>query len=253
MVLANILGLLKENNSIWMNEAADLLYPRSCAVCGIGRPDARRHLCWECHADIMPITHPYCSLCGDPVSGRIDHSYICHFCSDVNPAFSIARSAAHYAGPIAEMLKALKYRKATWLVPDLASMLSALVYQHIEVDEIDAVTFVPLHHTRRREREYNQSALLARDLARIIDKPYMNRIIYRHRKTTSQTSLTARERISNVRNSFRYRNRSWLQGRRILLVDDVMTTGATVNECAKTLKKGGASKVYVVAVARGMK
>jgi ComF family protein len=231
----------------------DLLYPRSCEVCGKNRPEALSYLCWECHADIMPVQPPYCSLCGDPVSGRIDYSYICHFCSSTKPDFSLARSAVHYEGPVAEMLKALKYRGAIWLVPDLASLLYSLVIQHLDVDKIDAITFVPLYHSRCREREYNQAALLARQLARITGRPYMNRILIRHRKTPTQTNLTAAQRISNVKGSFKYRNKSWLEGRRILLVDDVMTTGATVNECAKTLKKGGVQCVYVVAVARGIK
>lgn len=238
---------------MWWTDAFDLIYPRTCAVCGENTPEALRYLCWECQSDIMPITPPYCSQCGDPVSGSIDHSYVCHFCSSVSPSFSIARSAAHYDGPIAEMLKALKYRSATWLVHDMAQMLSSLVFQHMDADNIDAVTFVPLHHTRRRDREYNQSALLARALAHMIGVPCMNRIIRRHKKTTSQTNLTAKDRIVNVRGCFKYRNGSWLDGKRILLVDDVMTTGATVNECAKTLKKGGASEVFAVAVARGMK
>lgn len=231
----------------------DVVYPRSCVNCGRTDPGAQRFLCWDCQADILPVTQPYCSLCGDPVSGRIDHEYICHFCSMVQPAFTRARSFAHYTGPIAEMLKALKYRQATWLAVDLANMLTSLVQRHFAADDIDAVVPVPLHHTRRRQREYNQSALLAKELGRMIKVPCMNRILFRYRKTPSQTNLTARQRIGNVKESFRYRKGSWLEGRRILLVDDVMTTGATVNECAKTLRVGGASAVYVATVARGIK
>lgn len=233
--------------------ALDLIYPRSCGACGHEKPSASDNLCWECRADIMPVHPPYCSLCGDPVSGRIDHEYVCHFCSSVNPSFDLARSVAHYTGSVAEMLKSLKYRRATWLAPDLADLLEALVRRHIATERIDAVTFVPLHRSRQRQREYNQSALLARELAGRIGKRYMNGILVRHRKTVSQTSLTARERMGNVKGSFRCRNESWLEGRRLLLVDDVMTTGATVNECAKTLKKGKAAAVYVVTVARGVK
>jgi ComF family protein len=236
-----------------LQKAFDILYPRSCAGCGGESPSASGNLCWECRSDIMPVHPPYCSLCGDPVGGRIDHEYVCHFCSSVNPSFDLARSAAHYTGPVAEMLKCFKYKRATWLAPDLATLLAAVADRHFDLDRIDVVTFVPLHRSRQRVREYNQSALLARELAKRIGRRYMNGIIFRHRKTPSQTSLTAQQRISNVKGSFKIRNESWLEGRRLLLVDDVMTTGATVNECAKTLKAGGAASVYVATVARGVK
>jgi competence protein ComFC len=231
----------------------DLLYPRRCGGCGAEAPSASHNLCWECRADIMPVHPPYCAHCGDPVAGRIDHEYICHFCSTTAPAFDLARSAAHYSGPLAELLKALKYHRATWLAPDLAELLDPLARQHVGLGHIDAVTFVPLHRRRQRRREFNQSALIARELARRLGKRYMSGILVRHRETESQTRLTASERMINVRGSFKCRNSSWIEGRRLLLVDDVMTTGATVSECAKTLKESGAGAVYVVTVARGVK
>lgn len=231
----------------------DLVYPRTCSACSRNLPEASENLCWDCRADILPVNQPYCSRCGDPVSGSIDHEYICHFCYHNNPGFDLARSAAHYSGPVADMLKALKYQQSVWLVPDIAALLVPLVHQHIGIERIDTVTAVPLHHSRRRVREFNQSALIAARLAREIERDYMGRIVVRHRKTPSQTSLTAAQRISNVKGCFTSKNRSWLAGRNILLVDDVMTTGATVSECARTLKKGGANAVYVVTVARGVK
>lgn len=247
-----MLNLGKIWSSDGVQSALDLVYPRVCANCGIHNPQASGNLCWECRSELMPVQSPYCARCGDPVSGRIDHEYICHFCSDIEPAFDRARSAVHYAGPAAEMLKAFKYRRATWLAADLAELLTALVRQHFDPSRMDAVTYVPLHRSRERGRQYNQSALLARELSSRLDIPYMNRILSRHRKTPTQTSLTARERINNVKGSFKFRNRSWLEGRRLLLVDDVMTTGATVHECAKTLKRGGAAAVWVATVARGV-
>jgi ComF family protein len=229
----------------------DLLWPRTCAGCGSARADGLLHLCWECRAAIRFVQPPYCTSCGDPVPGRIDHEYRCAFCSQHGPHFDLARSVAHYEEPLSSLLRGLKYRGAVWLRNDLAALLETCVRSFADVDRFDAVAPVPLHHTRRRGRGFNQAHLIARGLARRLRVPLFPRLLARTRQTPTQTNLTAAERIANVHNAFRARHRSWLEGRRILLVDDVMTTGATVNACARALKKGGAARVDVVTVARG--
>jgi ComF family protein len=128
--------------------------------------------------------------------------------------------------------------------------MQSAVEAHYNVSEIDLVGYVPLYPARRRERGFNQAQLLARGLAQRLGKPLMRRCLVRTRSTETQTHLTAAERLTNVRGAFKARWRRWIEGKRVLLVDDVMTTGATVSECARALKKGGAHHVKVVTVAR---
>lgn len=230
----------------------DLVYPRPCAGCGGAGPAEGGHLCWDCRARLTLIHAPYCVLCGDPVSGRIDHAYTCTLCDRRTVHFDSARSAVRYEGPVGGAIRALKYNRALWLVRDLTRLLEAVVRTHFEADRIDLITAVPMPAWRRWRRGFNQAELLGRDLAHILRKPFCATLISRSHYTRTQTRLTARERTANVRGAFQS---GWghprAEGRRILLVDDVMTTGATVNECARALKACGAQAVWVATVARG--
>ena len=186
-----------------------------------------------------------------PVAGDIQHDYTCFACSRETPQFDFARSAVRYEGVVGEALRSLKYESALWLADDLARLLLACVQAEYSEVEFDFVTAVPLYPPRRRERGFNQSALLASALARRMGVPYKERAARRIRPTTSQTGLTAPQRAANVSGAFRTGLFVRLVGKRILLVDDVMTTGATVNACAGALRKGGAASVHVVTAARG--
>jgi len=229
----------------------DLIFPRICLGCGgMVSPD-HSHICWDCLASIEYVASPYCSLCGDPVEGKVDNEFVCFNCSDTRIHFDRARSAARYRGVIQDLLREYKYRRAIWAANDLLHILEACVHAHYEPDEIDCVVFVPLYPRRRRERGFNQSALLAAGLAKALRRPLLPKCLKRVRATATQTNLTARQRATNVKGAFRARQERRLKGQRVLLVDDVMTTGATVNECARVLKEGGAEKVSVVTVARG--
>lgn len=229
----------------------DLLYPRNCVHCGASSPEPLRHLCWDCLADTPKVEPPFCTLCGDPVSGSIQHDYTCFACARETPAFDRARSAVRYEGGVGEALRRLKYGNALWTVQDMAGLLLACVQAEFPGMPFDLLTAVPLHSSRRRERGFNQSALLGGALARLLHLPFREGLLRRVRPTVTQTGLTAPQRTANVCGAFRIGLLARPAGRRILLVDDVMTTGATVSACAKVLQKGGADAVYVVTVARG--
>ena len=229
----------------------DIVFPRHCVGCGVSVGDAAGHICWDCLSQLAVIHPPFCRICGDPVDGMVEHAFVCGWCEKNSPAFDLARSAARYRGVLKDLVHKLKYGAATYVEKDLAMLLCACAQTHFPCDAIDAVTFVPLHPTRERDRTYNQSHLLARGLARRLRKPLADRCLIRTRATATQTELTAHERTMNMKGAFAARNPAWLEGRTLLLVDDVMTTGATVNECAKALKDGGAARVFVVTVARG--
>jgi ComF family protein len=148
-------------------------------------------------------------------------------------------------------LHGFKYSNATHLASDFAKLLAAVVRVHYENERPDAVAYVPLFPVKERARTYNQARLLADALAGELQLPLMRGCLERVRDTGTQTHLTARQRAENVRDAFRVRHPEWVEGRHFLLVDDVMTTGATVNECARALKAAGAGRVLVVTVARG--
>jgi ComF family protein len=229
----------------------DLLYPRNCVRCGAPSPDPMRYLCWDCLSDTPKVEPPFCVLCGDPVAGDIQHDYTCFSCAREKPSFDQARSAVRYDGAVGDALRALKYANALWVVQDMAELIFACIQAEYPGFLFDAVTAVPLHPPRRRERGFNQSALLGEVVARRLRVPFRGGLVRRVRPTVTQTGLTASQRTANVCGAFRIGLFARPAGLKILLVDDVMTTGATVNACAHALKKGGAGSVHVVTVARG--
>lgn len=229
----------------------DILYPRHCIQCGSPSPEPMRYICWDCFSDTPKVEPPFCTVCGDPVAGNIQHDYTCFACARETPAFDRARSAVRYEGAVGEALRSLKYNHSLWVVDDLVELLFSCVQAEYPGRTFDCVTAVPLYPPRRRERGFNQSALLGSALARRLKIPFRPGMLRRVHPTASQTGLTAPQRTANVCGAFRVGFFARPAGRRILLVDDVMTTGATVNACAGALKKGGAASVCAVTVARG--
>jgi len=229
-----------------------LLFPRNCFGCGVTDPEPLSHLCRECLWQVQPLADPMCIRCGRPAWGQISSQYVCSFCEDTQPHYDRARSVLLYDGIAADMIRALKYRGALWLAGDLGAFLRHGLERFYGRERFDLITFVPLHPLRHRLRGYNQAALLAGAVARASGDVLVRPTLRRIRMSASQTRLTARQRLHNVRDAFavRRRGRRWLQGKRILLVDDVMTTGATVSECARALKAAGAEKVCVLTAAR---
>ncbi|MCF7839087.1 MAG: ComF family protein, partial [Candidatus Marinimicrobia bacterium] len=228
----------------------ELLYPRRCAVCGDGAPGAASHLCDLCRHQLEFIAPPFCRVCGDPVAGHFERAYTCLACTARPPAFDVARSLFRYSAG-GELVRQLKYQGGVWLAPMLGEWLAAAAQTHLPLERLETVAPVPLHPVRRRERSYNQSELLARSVARALGLPHAPRLLRRVRPTETQTHLTAAARRHNVEAAFAVREARWVQGRRVLLVDDVMTTGATVDACARALKQAGAARVFVLTAARG--
>jgi ComF family protein len=238
--------------SLLVRAFLDLLFPRACVGCG--RPPGTEflHLCWDCVSGLAYIRGCFCRVCGDPAEGLVGDDWVCATCAETPPAFNLARSAARYRGVLREAVMMFKYDRAVWLAQDLALLLAGLARgAWLEGVVLDGVLAVPLHPRKERIRTYNQSGLLAAGLARALGKPLLGGSLVRTRDQGTQTHLTARDRTANVRGAFGVRKPDRVVGRRLLLVDDVMTTGATANACARALKNAGASAVYVATVARG--
>lgn len=231
--------------------AADWLYPPVCMACGAATGQGR-HVCWDCQSRLAWITEEYCVRCGDPISGMSGRDFVCSSCNDEEPDFEAARSVARFVPPVDGLLRAFKYGQAVFLRAELAEWLYACVCTHYGRIHFDSVTAVPLFPARERERTYNQSALLAQRVAARMKVPFEGRVVRRVRATLTQTRLTAVARRKNMAGAFAPMHPQWLRGRTMLLVDDVMTTGSTVRQCARALKAGGVARVYVATVARGV-
>ena len=230
----------------------DMLFSRTCEGCGISMAEEPGSLCWDCRAEVKTVQVPFCERCGDPVAGEVSGPFECAWCHKTGPAFEWARSAVRYNGVAKACLRRFKYNTGAWLLDDLTDWLFALWrICPSAVRVADLITGVPLHPKRERERGYNQAALLGERLARRVGIPFRGRLLWRRKATETQTHLTAAQRVHNVRGVFSVPWPSRVRGARIVLVDDVMTTGATVNECSRALKAAGAASVMVLTVARG--
>ncbi len=234
-----------------LSSGVDIVYPRRCEGCGSCSVERGMHLCWDCLAGAVYVRDPFCSCCGDPVFGAVEHTFECSWCRRSHPAFVQARSAVRFRGKVKDLLHAFKYKNGCHLSGDLAGLLAGCVQAHYADVRFDGVAYVPLHPKKARERSYNQARLLAVDTARRLELPVLHRSLSRTRMTDTQTRLNAEERRRNVRGAFEVVMPDWIEGRRVLLLDDVMTTGATVDECSRVLMNAGAISVHVVTVARG--
>jgi ComF family protein len=230
---------------------ADLLYPPSCAGCGV-ETGTHRSLCPACWSAIRFIERPYCDVLGIPFSHDLGAGILSAEAIADPPPFERLRSAALHDGVVRDLVHALKYRDRT----DLAPMMAAWMMRASDgmVAACDAVIPVPLHRTRLFSRKYNQAAELARHLARASGRPLLAATLLRVKRTSQQVGLGARAREDNVRGAFAIApaRDNDVFGRRIILVDDVYTTGATVASATRVLKRAGAGDVTVLTFARAL-
>lgn len=228
--------------------ALDLLLPPQCLSCRaiVAAPGT---LCGACFAKIRFLSAPCCAACGMPFEfdpGGADA--LCASCIRDRPAYDRARAVFRYDDASRGLILAFKHGDRIDAAPAYASWLLRAGSELAAV--ADCIAPVPLHWTRLFRRRYNQSALLANALARLAGRPAAPDLLRRRRRTPSQGGLGRAERIRNVRGAFAVRARPEIADKRILLVDDVLTTGATVEACARALLKAGASAVDVLTLAR---
>lgn len=235
----------------------DLIYPPVCPLCGrftAGETHSQgtdtTSFCAECSSTLKPINPPFCKVCSVPLPPGRDDEPICGACLRKRPAYRAAWAPFVYEGAAAEAIKQLKYEKKTSLAPLLANLMAPLAERKVRDLERPLVMPVPLHPRRLRERGYNQSLLLARALADIVklDLDYLS--LRRIRHTSPQMALGMDKRHTNVRGAFKVKDDSKWAGRDILLIDDVATTGTTLNECALALMEAGAKAVACLTFAK---
>lgn len=230
----------------------DLLLPPRCPISGeiVDVAGAFSSRIW---AGLTFIDAPQCARCGFPFEFTIDENAICGPCSANPPIFTKARSALAYDDASRDIVLAFKHGDKLESVPALIPFLKRA--GALLIAEADVIVPVPLHPWRLLRRRYNQAGLLAQALGRAADKAVLIDALRRLRATPSQGHLNAGQRAKNVRKAFAVKPRAWprVENKIILLIDDVYTTGATVNECARALLDAGAHKVHVLTLARVVK
>jgi ComF family protein len=231
----------------------NLIYPDACLICA--QTVSRRRecgVCGKCWGNLLAlkINPPQCPSCGLPLPNfNEDSEHLCLNCSQQLPAYSGARSFGYYSAELRNVIQALKFQGRENLVDLLAPLLARVFFDSWDRTDFDSIAAIPLHPQRRRERGFNQSELLARSLSNLVAIPYAS-VLHRVRPTQPQVDLTDRQRWENVRNAFRCKKPAEISGRRVLLIDDVMTTGATAASAAQTLLDSGVRHVSVLTVAR---
>ena len=224
----------------------NLLLPPICPLCRNSLEE--KGLCEACLSGFKTISPPLCEVCGAPFVSKTGENHACGECITGKIPFIKARSAVYYNEDAISAVHRFKY-KGDFSFTKAFTTLLAGAYASLEETGFDTIVPVPLHDTRLAQRGFNQSLLLARELAKRVGTKVDYLSLVRTRHTPPQVNLKRKERLDNVKGAFSVKNPSMLKGKKVLLMDDVYTTGATVRECSKILKKSGA-RVFVLTVAR---
>lgn len=228
----------------------DLLFPPLCLSCARPLDSSRPPLfCFDCLDALAFIHSPCCSCCGLPFVTGVDH--LCGSCLSDHYAFDFARSLLFFQPPISAIIHALKFGGQLTALASLGALAAQSNLMTL-FSEPDLVLPVPLHPNRLRERGFNQALIIAKSCFPQWKQKIEVKLLLRRRTTTSQSLLTGRERRINLKNVFALNDPSRVAGKRVLLIDDVFTTGSTVDECSKTLRAAGGARIEVFTLARSL-
>jgi competence protein ComFC len=228
----------------------ELFYPSNCVGCGQPQ-EIGVLLCAHCKETSPRVQAPFCRCCSRPFEGIIEGEFFCPNCEDRPPAFDCVVSTYQAKGVLRELIHRFKYGRQFYLRRLLTDFLvEAMEDPRLRENPADYLVPVPLHPTRFRERGFNQADALAETLSDRIRVPIL-RCLERRRYTNTQTRFDRQERMQNLRNAFSLRKSRDVHGKRLVLLDDVLTTGSTLHECALVLRAAGAESVRAVTVARG--
>ena len=235
-----------------MRGIADFTFPKTCLSCKakLNASDDQDYICRPCQVKIKRNIPPFCSVCGRHLEKKNLNKSICPGCLRKNLHFDRAFSPCLYEGVVKELIHEFKYKGKDHLGKRLSELMIEFVKEYdLPINYLDLIIPMPLHKTRLREREFNQAEILSMHIASEFNVNLAPDLLARHRFTRTQTELPVDNRFSNVTNSFSVAENSGLKNKNILLIDDVLTTGATSSEAAKTLKDSGAKIVFVLTLA----
>ncbi|MFC1869604.1 ComF family protein [Thermodesulfobacteriota bacterium] len=231
----------------------DIIYPPRCHICRrflASNGLEERHFCFECLIVFSEITPPLCPVCGIPFESWVEEDHLCENCLRKRPFYDALGAPYLYEKGIMDAIHQFKYAGKTHLADSLGPLLASYARGWLDDTERCLIMPVPLHPKKLRERGFNQSLLLARVIARLLSMELDFLSLIRIRYTRTQTGLNIRERQKNVRSSFGLTGKTGIKGRTVILVDDVVTTGNTINECARVLRKAGCDKIFCLVLAR---
>jgi ComF family protein len=235
-----------------IEDVCDIIYPpaNKCIFCNQeGKLIVPYSICEHCW-DTLPFTKPpLCDICGKPIDSA--KLRICCDCVKYSRSFVKAGAVLEYMPSVHETIYRYKYKGHSELAKPLG-LLMAHVASRIAWPDMDVLVPVPLHYERLRQRGYNQSALLARYMGYELNLPVLDKALYRCRDTKAQATLDRAERRANIAGAFAVSNLKYTEGKTIMLIDDILTTGATADACAQALLGGGAKAVYVFTLATGV-
>jgi len=233
---------IKSRGSHLVSGLLNSAYPSSCPVCkGFSNNYIYSPICSDCWQGIAQYSGPSCRICALPLVS--EHSTVCGECIKKRPSYSRALTYGIYAGPMAEAINLMKFFKLKRLSQPLGSLLF-----NLQMPECDAIVPVPLSKQALRARGFNQSLLLAKMLSEKLKQPLLIDLLLKKKDTPAQVGLSAKERNKNLKGAFEVKEK--INKKRLLLVDDVLTTGATAKECSRTLLKAGAKDIIVITLAR---
>jgi len=230
---------------------ADILFPPQCIICG-GSPKkgGETPFCSECFSKIAFIQPPLCACCGLPFTGAGSMNHLCGDCIFRKPFFSTARALGIYDTILLDTIHLFKYSGRILIGERIGAVMAEHRYDSLNISDFSLIIPVPLHPKKLKERGFNQSLVLGRELAKKFSLPLDFGTLKRRIDTKPQVNLGRSERIKNVKGAFMVKEKSRIKGEKVLLVDDVYTTGSTVNECARLLREAKATDVAVLTLAR---
>lgn len=230
------------------------VYPDICQICHSAQATtAEGYVCSGCWRQVRFVVPPKCDRCGLPFDGEISDQFECANCRELDLSFSTARSAVAARGMVLDIIHRWKYSRALWFEPFLANLLVREAAPALAGGRWDAIIPVPLHPAKLAEREFNQAEHLARPLGQATGIPVWTTLLRRVNPTQTQTHLSRAERTRNMALAFTVKcDPGEVRGKRLVVVDDVLTTGATTSACASALRACGAEEVCVWTVARGL-
>jgi ComF family protein len=234
-----------------LSDLSEVIFPPQCLGCAeILHPFNGQIFCPVCNDKIIFINGSICSICGTTFPDSPAENHLCGDCLEKRPYFSYARAVFSYEDIILNAIHQFKYKSNISTGEMLASFMADFSFPDIDFNDYSLIIPVPLHVKRLRERGFNQSLMLARAIGKKRLIPVNFSLLKKHKFTLTQTGSNKKERKQNIKGAFEVSEKKIITGKNMIIIDDVYTTGATVNECAKTLIKAGAKKVSVLTLAR---
>ncbi len=245
-------SLFPKRISSWAKFAELIFFPSFCEFCSrlLEHPE-ERVICRSCWEEVVPCRSSYCLCCGRFFEG-VGEPHFCLDCLEKRPPFSVHRSYGRYNGRLKDLIILYKYKHIQVLGRDLARFMYRVMGRMEEVwMGTEAVVAVPLHPKRKKQRGFNQALVLAKELGRLSGVEVVENALVKIKNVAPQTSLEeAKEREKNVSRAFGIKAREKIEGKVVLLVDDVYTTGSTIKECSSVLNQAGAEEVRALTIAR---